>query len=67
MEMTEQALREAVEKLIFKLGEEGAISYISSGDYDLETKEKAIKMIKYERDDSEMPMAENGDISDMGL
>jgi hypothetical protein len=67
-EITDERLREIVDKLITERGEDGAAEYISTGEYSAELKERAMNMIRGKSEsDMDSAMAEGGDISDMGL
>jgi hypothetical protein len=47
--MNEQTLEPAVKRLIGKYGSQGAIEYISTGDYPAEIKDQAVSMIHASR------------------
>lgn len=70
MEITEEKLRDIVEKWIMQKGVEGTINYISTGDYPAEIKKRALNMVQVktkEELENQSAMAENGDISDMNF
>lgn len=70
MEISEEKLRDTVEKWIMQKGVKGTISYISTGDYPAELKKRALSMVQVKTKDElekEGAMAENGDISDMNI
>jgi len=66
MSISEEKIREFVEKLVHKHGEEYTKNYISSGDYPREVQEFALSLIEKDKPKEEL-MAENGDLSDFGL
>ena len=66
--ISDQQLREFIDKKINELGKERTIEYLYAGDYPKELKDRAINMIQGpSHEDIKSSLAENGDLSDLQM
>jgi hypothetical protein len=66
MEITDTRLREVIHNLLEDKTQQEVLEYIAIAEWDSELKERAFKMVNG-LPEEEIAMAENGDISDMGI